>query len=128
MATSIIILPGRIAATISSDTTTGALPYSLLNAPTATSTLVGKIIRIEDSTALGNTVRGLEVMVYRESYGGQVRDAKWRSQFVGKANGAALTVDQDITNIGGATMSCVHISDGVKRVLALYALAVKAKA
>ena len=35
------------------------------------------------------TVRGLEVMVYRESYGGQVRDAKWRSQFVGKANGAA---------------------------------------
>lgn len=74
------------------------------------------------------TVRGIEVMVYRESYGGQVRDAKWRNQFVGKAAGATLTVDQDITNIGGATMSCVHITEGVKRVLALHALAMKAKA
>jgi hypothetical protein len=37
----------------------------IVNAPTATSTLVGKIIRVEDSTALGNTVRGLEVQAHR---------------------------------------------------------------
>lgn len=35
------------------------------NAPTATSTLVGKIIRVADSTTLGNTVRGMEVQVDR---------------------------------------------------------------
>ncbi len=37
----------------------------IVNAPNATSTLVGKIIRIEDSTQLGNTVRGLEVQAHR---------------------------------------------------------------
>ena len=74
------------------------------------------------------TVRGLEVMVYRETYGGQIRDAKWRNQFVGKAHGAALALDQDIANISGATMSCVHVAEGVKRVLALHAIALKGKA
>ncbi|MCA9361267.1 hypothetical protein KC845_01775 [Candidatus Kaiserbacteria bacterium] len=33
----------------------------ITNAPTATSTLVGGIIRVEDSTTLGNVVRGFEV-------------------------------------------------------------------
>jgi hypothetical protein len=37
----------------------------IVNAPTATSTLVGKVIRIEDSTSLGNLVRGLEVQAHR---------------------------------------------------------------
>jgi hypothetical protein len=37
----------------------------IVNAPTATSTLVGKMLRIEDSTTLGNTVRGLEVQAHR---------------------------------------------------------------
>ena len=37
----------------------------IVNAPTATSTLVGKMLRIEDDTALGNTVRGLEVQAHR---------------------------------------------------------------
>lgn len=37
----------------------------LVNTPTATSTLVGKIVRIEDSTTLGNTVRGIEVQTQR---------------------------------------------------------------
>jgi hypothetical protein len=37
----------------------------LVNAPTATSTLVGKMLKIEDSTSKGNTVRGLEVQAHR---------------------------------------------------------------
>ena len=37
----------------------------IVNAPTATSTLVGKIIRIEDNSALGNVVRGLEVQAQK---------------------------------------------------------------
>jgi hypothetical protein len=37
----------------------------IVNAPTATSTLVGKVLRIEDSSLYGNTVRGLEVQTQR---------------------------------------------------------------
>ncbi|HEU4677569.1 MAG TPA: hypothetical protein VFS75_02515, partial [Candidatus Paceibacterota bacterium] len=37
----------------------------IVNNPSATSTLVGKMIRIEDDSALGNTVRGLEVQTHR---------------------------------------------------------------
>lgn len=73
------------------------------------------------------SVRGLEVMVYRETYGGQIRDAKWRAQFVGKTHGATLALDQDIVNISGATMSCLHVAEGVKRLLALHAMVLKSK-
>jgi hypothetical protein len=37
----------------------------LVNAPTATSTLVGKMLRVEDSTSFGNIVRGIEVQAQR---------------------------------------------------------------
>ena len=36
-----------------------------MNAPTATSTLVGGIIRIQDTSTLGNTVRGFEAQAHR---------------------------------------------------------------
>lgn len=65
-------------------------------------------------------VRGVEIMDYRESYGGQVRDPKWRAQFFGKTKAAPLELDRDIKNISGATLSSRHISDGVRRVLALH--------
>ncbi len=67
-------------------------------------------------------VAQIEVMEYKETYGDQIRQPKWRAQFYGKRNGAALTLDQDIKNISGATLSCKHISDGVKRLLATHAL------
>jgi Na+-transporting NADH:ubiquinone oxidoreductase subunit C len=68
------------------------------------------------------TVLGLEVMDYRESYGGQVRDARWRAQFSGKRAGAGLKLDADIKNISSATLSCKHITEGVKRLLATHTL------
>lgn len=71
------------------------------------------------------TVKAIEVMDYRETYGGQVRDPKWRAQFVGKKPGATLRLDDDIRNISGATLSCRHLTDGVKRLLATYDLLLK---
>lgn len=68
-------------------------------------------------------VRGVEVMDYRESYGDQVRLPRWRAQFTGKRSGQPLRIDQEIKNISGATLSCVHITEGVRRLLATYALA-----
>ena len=65
-------------------------------------------------------VRGIEILEYRESHGGQVRDAKWRAQFACKSAADPLQLDRDIRNISGATLSCRHVTDGVKRILALY--------
>ena len=70
-------------------------------------------------------VKQIEVMDYRETYGGQVRDEKWRAQFIGKKFGAKLKLDADIENISGATLSSRHIADGVRRLLATYELALK---
>ena len=38
---------------------------------------------------------------------------------------AHLKLDEDIQNISGATLSCRHLTDGVKRLLALYDLVLK---
>jgi len=71
------------------------------------------------------SVRQIEILEYRETYGGEIRNAKWRAQFNGKKHGAALKLDDDVKNIAGATLSCRHIADGVKRLLATYELALK---
>lgn len=70
-------------------------------------------------------VRGIEIMEYRESYGYQIRDPRWRAQFTGKKADAPLKLDRDIANISGATLSCRHIADGVKRLLATRDIALK---
>ena len=82
----------------------------------------GKHEFITYSVALDPTgsVSRIEILDYRETYGGEIRDDKWRAQFYGKHHGAALKLDQDIANISGATLSCRHVTDGVKRLLAFY--------
>lgn len=71
------------------------------------------------------SVRQIEIMDYRETYGGQIRDQKWRAQFVGKTSRSTFKLDSDIKNISGATLSCRHITDGVKRLLAFYEIVLK---
>lgn len=66
-------------------------------------------------------LRSIEIIEYRETYGGEVRNPNWRAQFVGKKPGATLEIDEDIQNISGATLSCVHVTEGVRRLLATYA-------
>jgi hypothetical protein len=63
------------------------------------------------------TLKQIEIMDYRESYGHEVRDPSWRAQFVGKSAGSPLQLGADIKNISGATLSSKHVTDGVKRVL-----------
>jgi hypothetical protein len=67
-------------------------------------------------------VKGLEILDYRESYGGQVSAPAWRAQFVGKRGDSPLRLGVDIHNISGATLSSKHITDGVKRLLATHAV------
>ena len=75
--------------------------------------------------AADGAVRRIEIMEYRETYGGDIRDAQWRRQFVGKTGRSVLKLDADITNISGATLSCRHMTDGVKRVLAMHDVALR---
>jgi hypothetical protein len=71
------------------------------------------------------SVRQIEIMDYRESYGYEIRTAAWRRQFVGKRAGDPLRLDEEIKNIGGATLSCRHVTEGVRRLLAFYEVALK---
>jgi hypothetical protein len=61
-----------------------------------------------------------EVLSYRESHGGEIRSAAWRRQFAGRDDLAALAVRTDIKNIAGATLSCEHVTEGVRWLLALW--------
>lgn len=70
-------------------------------------------------------VRGVEILDYRETHGSEIRDARWRAQFLGKRAGATLKLDDDIANIAGATLSSKHITEGVRRLLATYAVALR---
>jgi Na+-translocating ferredoxin:NAD+ oxidoreductase RnfG subunit len=86
--------------------------------------VIGKHEFITYALALdaAGTVTGIEVLDYRETYGGEIRGAQWRSQFAGKRHGDALKHGGDIRNITGATLSCRNVTNGVKRLLAMHAL------
>jgi Na+-translocating ferredoxin:NAD+ oxidoreductase RnfG subunit len=71
------------------------------------------------------SIRQIEVLAYRESYGYEVRNPIWRRQFVGKTLADALALDHDIKNISGATLSCRHLTEGVKRLVATHEIAFK---
>jgi len=64
-------------------------------------------------------VRGIEILVYRETHGYQVRNPEWRHYFEGKTLADPFKLEQDIPNIAGATLSCKNVTNGVKRLLAL---------
>lgn len=67
-------------------------------------------------------VRGIEILDYRETKGGAVREAKWRAQFRGKTGADPLHLGKDIQNISGATLSCRNLTDGVRRLIATHAV------
>ena len=86
--------------------------------------VLGKHEIIDYTVALSpeGKIFAIEILEYRESYGYEIRGAKWRSQFVGKRADNTLRLNKDIYNISGATMSCRHVTEGVRRVLATFDL------
>src|SRR5882724_1184018 len=83
--------------------------------------VIGKHLYIDYTVALdpSGRVRRVDILQYRESYGGEVRSPSWLAQFVGKSSASALQVGSDIRNISGATLSSHHVTEGVKRILAI---------
>jgi hypothetical protein len=92
-----------------------------------TDDVLGKFELISYAVGIGldGAIKQLEILSYRESHGGEVRLPAWRRQFVGKTTDAPIRVGEDIANISGATLSCSHLADGVRRIVAVVALAKK---
>jgi hypothetical protein len=83
--------------------------------------VIGKHLYIDYAVALdpGGRIREVEILQYRESYGGEIRSPSWLAQFVGKTSASPLQVGNDIRNISGATLSSYHVTEGVKRIMAI---------
>jgi len=81
--------------------------------------IIGKSFPITFMTVLNldGTVRDVEIMVYREPQGWEVRNKSFRSQFYGKDSS---TDSRDIMSISGATLSATSITRGVYKAMAAY--------
>lgn len=92
--------------------------------------VLGKHEMITYAVALNanGSVKQVEILEYNESYGGQVRNVSWRQQFVGKTVSTPVQLNNDIKNISGATLSCKHLTDGVRRVLQFHQMVLKSLA
>lgn len=79
--------------------------------------IIGKHENIDMAFALTveGKVKGLEILTYRETYGYEVENPKWRAQFHGRGHTERLKLGKQIKNISGATLSCRHITDGINR-------------
>jgi Na+-translocating ferredoxin:NAD+ oxidoreductase RnfG subunit len=70
------------------------------------------------ATDSADALRDVDVLVYREPYGGEVAYEPWRKQFRGKTANAPLQVGKGIKNISGATISSNSVTRGVRQALA----------
>ena len=73
----------------------------------------------------GGALRNLEIMAYRESHGGELRNPAWRGQFAHRSELGELRFRADIKNISGATLSSEHVTQGVRWLLALWQSALR---
>lgn len=62
-------------------------------------------------------VVGVEVLVYRESRGGEVQRERFLRQYRGKTADDPIRISRDILNIAGATLSVRALNLGVRRSL-----------
>jgi Na+-translocating ferredoxin:NAD+ oxidoreductase RnfG subunit len=94
-----------------------------------TDAVIGKhdLIRYAVALTRDGKVRGVEILEYREAYGGEVRNSRWLHQFVGLRHGDSVKIGRGIQNISGATLSSTHVTDGIRRLLATYAIAIVGK-
>ncbi len=68
-------------------------------------------------------VERLEVMVYREGYGSEIREPRFRRQFEGMTEHDRMRFGDDVVAISGATISSKAMTAGVRRAVALVTVA-----
>ncbi|TKB67315.1 MAG: FMN-binding protein [Nitrospira sp.] len=64
-------------------------------------------------------VSDVELLVFREARGSEVRQKRFNAQYEGKSVLDPVRINRDIINITGATMSVRSMTAGIKRVLVL---------
>jgi hypothetical protein len=64
-------------------------------------------------------ISNIELLVFREARGSEVRQKRFNSQYEGKTVLDPVRINRDIINISGATMSVRSMTAGIKRVLVL---------
>ena len=69
------------------------------------------------ATDTADRLRDIDILVYREPYGGEVAYDAWRRQFRGKSTDDPLQVGRDIRTISGATISVNAVTLGVRKAL-----------
>ncbi len=116
-------LPARSAAwrTVTALKDDTVLGYIVLDDVLGKFELISYAVGLQADTS----IKQVEILAYRESHGFEIRNANWRQQFVGKSAAGQLTVGDGIANISGATLSCTHLTDGVRRIAALAQVAWK---
>jgi FMN-binding protein len=127
--------PGRVAASIARVFGPGARVDSV-RVDTATVLRVSRADSLLGFAAIGNVLgkdlpitflvaidptdrlKDVDILVYREPYGGEVAYEPWRRQFRGKSVNDSLRVGREIRSISGATISVHAVTLGVRRMLA----------
>ncbi|MBS0366279.1 MAG: FMN-binding protein [Proteobacteria bacterium] len=103
---------------------TQALGYVFVDEVIGKEDFITYAISIDDAGRLGTP----EVLSYRESHGGEIRNSGWLRQFTGRNDLAQLRVQIDIKNIAGATLSSSHLTQGVRWIVALWQVALRSAA
>ena len=60
-------------------------------------------------------LKDVDILVYREPYGGEVAYDSWRKQFRGKTAADSVAIGRNIRSISGATISSNSVTAGVRR-------------
>ncbi|MCS7244726.1 MAG: FMN-binding protein [candidate division WOR-3 bacterium] len=91
--------------------------------------IIGKHLPITYMVTLkkNGKVDFVEILVYRESYGGEIKNKNFLIQFEDKSINDSLRPKKEIKNIAGATISVNSITYAIKRTLFLYENYVKYK-
>ena len=83
---------------------------------------IGKVEPITFVTLISpeGIIEQVEIMVYRESHGGEVAQSRFLNQFRGKTLVGDLRLNQGIRSITGATLSAKALVTGSRRALILW--------
>lgn len=90
--------------------------------------IVGRAVVVEEvgkhrpitflvATGPEGRVRRVEVLVYRESRGGEIRQERFLRQYAGKRRGDPLRPDREVRGITGATLSVRATTRAVRKAL-----------
>ncbi len=83
---------------------------------------IGKKRRITFMVVLNpeGSVKNVDILVFRESQGYEVKHKRWRDQFIGKSAKDPLRLKRDIDSISGATLSARAVTKGVRKIVKVF--------